>query len=167
MKVAPKICHPDIFHGFTSSSGGSSHQTPWTLNTELVLQVTSWFWTTWTKCHQTVSCWSTLNTAATTTGDMSPVRTGISSVHSIALLRLPHRSWIVCVVLFRGFDFGNHFCEWMYDYTYDQWPFYKASPENYPTREQQVRPNRLQPHLIYSQFNQLIHSMSLRDDNVM
>lgn len=38
----------------------------------------------------------------------------------------------------RGFDFGNHFCEWMYDYTYDQWPFYKATPENYPTREQQV-----------------------------
>lgn len=39
---------------------------------------------------------------------------------------------------YRGFDFGNHFCEWMYNYTYDQWPFYKASPENYPTREQQL-----------------------------
>uniref|UniRef100_A0A674N3I8 ethanolamine kinase n=1 Tax=Takifugu rubripes TaxID=31033 RepID=A0A674N3I8_TAKRU len=39
---------------------------------------------------------------------------------------------------YRGFDFGNHFCEWMYDYTYDQWPFYKASPEKYPTRQQQV-----------------------------
>ncbi|AWP08599.1 putative choline/ethanolamine kinase [Scophthalmus maximus] len=39
---------------------------------------------------------------------------------------------------YRGFDFGNHFCEWVYDYTYDQWPFYKATPENYPTREQQL-----------------------------
>ncbi|XP_077568272.1 choline/ethanolamine kinase isoform X2 [Stigmatopora nigra] len=39
---------------------------------------------------------------------------------------------------YRGFDFGNHFCEWMYDYTYDQWPFYKATPENYPSREQQL-----------------------------
>uniref|UniRef100_A0A3Q1H7V9 ethanolamine kinase n=1 Tax=Anabas testudineus TaxID=64144 RepID=A0A3Q1H7V9_ANATE len=39
---------------------------------------------------------------------------------------------------YRGFDFGNHFCEWMYDYTYNQWPFYKATPENYPTREQQL-----------------------------
>ncbi|XP_072291624.1 choline/ethanolamine kinase [Eucyclogobius newberryi] len=39
---------------------------------------------------------------------------------------------------YRGFDFGNHFCEWMYDYTYNQWPFYKASPENYPSREQQL-----------------------------
>lgn len=39
---------------------------------------------------------------------------------------------------YRGFDFGNHFCEWMYDYTYDQWPFYKATAENYPTREQQL-----------------------------
>ncbi|XP_012735327.2 choline/ethanolamine kinase isoform X2 [Fundulus heteroclitus] len=39
---------------------------------------------------------------------------------------------------YRGFDFGNHFCEWMYDYTYNEWPFYKVTPENYPTREQQL-----------------------------
>ncbi|XP_037623739.1 choline/ethanolamine kinase [Sebastes umbrosus] len=39
---------------------------------------------------------------------------------------------------YRGFDFGNHFCEWMYDYTYNQWPFYKAIPDDYPTREQQL-----------------------------
>ncbi|XP_056137402.1 choline/ethanolamine kinase [Lampris incognitus] len=40
---------------------------------------------------------------------------------------------------YRGFDFGNHFCEWMYDYTHNKWPFYKATPENYPTREQQLQ----------------------------
>ncbi|KAB5574737.1 hypothetical protein PHYPO_G00212480 [Pangasianodon hypophthalmus] len=39
---------------------------------------------------------------------------------------------------YRGFDFGNHFCEWVYDYTYDKWPFYKANLDNYPTREQQL-----------------------------
>ncbi|XP_051889642.1 choline/ethanolamine kinase isoform X1 [Pristis pectinata] len=39
---------------------------------------------------------------------------------------------------YRGFDIGNHFCEWMYDYTYDQWPFFKASIENYPNRQQQL-----------------------------
>ncbi|XP_030646546.1 choline/ethanolamine kinase [Chanos chanos] len=39
---------------------------------------------------------------------------------------------------YRGFDFGNHFCEWVYDYTYDQWPFFKANLDNYPTREQQL-----------------------------
>uniref|UniRef100_A0A8C6WWS7 ethanolamine kinase n=1 Tax=Neogobius melanostomus TaxID=47308 RepID=A0A8C6WWS7_9GOBI len=39
---------------------------------------------------------------------------------------------------YRGFDFGNHFCEWMYDYTYNQWPFYKATPEDYPSTEQQL-----------------------------
>ncbi|XP_041745378.1 choline/ethanolamine kinase-like [Coregonus clupeaformis] len=39
---------------------------------------------------------------------------------------------------YRGFDFGNHFCEWCYDYTYNQWPFYKCTPENYPSREQQL-----------------------------
>lgn len=39
---------------------------------------------------------------------------------------------------YRGFDFGNHFCEWIYDYTHDQWPFFKAKVENYPNREQQL-----------------------------
>ncbi|KAJ8269259.1 hypothetical protein COCON_G00118660 [Conger conger] len=39
---------------------------------------------------------------------------------------------------YRGFDFGNHFCEWVYDYTYDKWPFYKETAANYPTREQQL-----------------------------
>uniref|UniRef100_A0A8K9WWB6 ethanolamine kinase n=1 Tax=Oncorhynchus mykiss TaxID=8022 RepID=A0A8K9WWB6_ONCMY len=39
---------------------------------------------------------------------------------------------------YRGFDFGNHFCEWCYDYTYSQWPFYKCTPDNYPSREQQL-----------------------------
>ncbi|KAG9340021.1 hypothetical protein JZ751_022132 [Albula glossodonta] len=39
---------------------------------------------------------------------------------------------------YRGFDFGNHFCEWAYDYTYDQWPFFKANMENYPNRQQQL-----------------------------
>lgn len=38
----------------------------------------------------------------------------------------------------RGFDIGNHFCEWTYDYTHHSWPFFKAIPENYPSREQQV-----------------------------
>ncbi|KAM4671071.1 choline/ethanolamine kinase isoform 4-T4 [Amazona ochrocephala] len=40
---------------------------------------------------------------------------------------------------YRGFDIGNHFCEWTYDYTHHSWPFFKAIPENYPSREQQVR----------------------------
>ncbi|XP_006008231.1 choline/ethanolamine kinase [Latimeria chalumnae] len=39
---------------------------------------------------------------------------------------------------YRGFDIGNHFCEWMYDYTYNQWPFYKDTPNYYPTRQQQL-----------------------------
>ncbi|XP_058165047.1 choline/ethanolamine kinase isoform X3 [Dasypus novemcinctus] len=38
----------------------------------------------------------------------------------------------------RGFDIGNHFCEWVYDYTHEEWPFYKAQPADYPTRDQQL-----------------------------
>ncbi|XP_027450102.1 choline/ethanolamine kinase isoform X1 [Zalophus californianus] len=40
---------------------------------------------------------------------------------------------------YRGFDIGNHFCEWVYDYTHEEWPFYKAQPADYPTRGQQLR----------------------------
>ncbi|XP_061274971.1 choline/ethanolamine kinase isoform X3 [Bos javanicus] len=39
---------------------------------------------------------------------------------------------------YRGFDIGNHFCEWVYDYTHEEWPFYKAQPANYPTEGQQL-----------------------------
>ncbi|XP_019935090.1 choline/ethanolamine kinase [Paralichthys olivaceus] len=58
---------------------------------------------------------------------------GQSSTERLMLIDFEYSSYN-----YRGFDFGNHFCEWMYDYTYNQWPFYKASPENYPTREQQL-----------------------------
>ncbi|KAG9475306.1 hypothetical protein GDO78_003637 [Eleutherodactylus coqui] len=39
---------------------------------------------------------------------------------------------------YRGFDLGNHFCEWMYDYTYEKFPFFKANFSNYPTKKQQL-----------------------------
>ncbi|KAK2494424.1 hypothetical protein MC885_013994 [Smutsia gigantea] len=39
---------------------------------------------------------------------------------------------------YRGFDIGNHFCEWVYDYTHEDWPFYRAQPADFPTRGQQL-----------------------------
>ncbi|XP_075044713.1 choline kinase alpha [Mixophyes fleayi] len=39
---------------------------------------------------------------------------------------------------YRGFDIGNHFCEWAYDYTYEKFPFFKASISKYPTKRQQL-----------------------------
>ncbi|XP_047373422.1 choline kinase alpha isoform X6 [Sciurus carolinensis] len=39
---------------------------------------------------------------------------------------------------YRGFDIGNHFCEWMYDYTYEKYPFFTANILKYPTRTQQL-----------------------------
>lgn len=39
---------------------------------------------------------------------------------------------------YRGFDLGNHFCEWAYDYAHSEWPFYSYKIEDYPTKEQQV-----------------------------
>jgi len=37
-----------------------------------------------------------------------------------------------------GFDFGNHFCEWMLDYSHQEWPFYKYTHKNFPTIHQQI-----------------------------
>ncbi|KAH0621019.1 hypothetical protein JD844_022009 [Phrynosoma platyrhinos] len=39
---------------------------------------------------------------------------------------------------YRGFDIGNHFCEWMYDYVYEKYPFFKANSLKYPSRKQQL-----------------------------
>lgn len=39
---------------------------------------------------------------------------------------------------YRGFDIGNHFCEWVYDYTHEEWPHYRAQPADYPSRAQQL-----------------------------
>ncbi len=39
---------------------------------------------------------------------------------------------------YRGFDFGNHFCEWCYDYSHDEPPYYKACIEDFPSRDKQV-----------------------------
>ncbi|XP_075693417.1 choline kinase alpha-like isoform X2 [Rhinoderma darwinii] len=39
---------------------------------------------------------------------------------------------------YRGFDIGNHFCEWMYDYTYEKFPFFKAKFSKYPIKKQQL-----------------------------
>ena len=42
------------------------------------------------------------------------------------------------LLYYRGFDFGNHFCEWMYDYSNKEFPKFHNRPEDYPTRAQQV-----------------------------
>lgn len=39
---------------------------------------------------------------------------------------------------YRGFDMGNHFCEWMMNNIYDQFPYFKCNPSLYPNREQQL-----------------------------
>lgn len=41
-----------------------------------------------------------------------------------------------CSYNYRGFDLANHFCEWMYDYSYDKFPHYKFNSDNYPNEHQ-------------------------------
>eukprot|EP00795_Rhopilema_esculentum_P011660 gene11660-21908_t len=38
---------------------------------------------------------------------------------------------------YRGFEFGNHFCEWMYDYSNNNYPKFFLRVEDYPTKDQQ------------------------------
>ncbi|XP_047678263.1 choline kinase alpha isoform X2 [Tachysurus fulvidraco] len=40
---------------------------------------------------------------------------------------------------YRGFDIGNFFCEWMYDYNCDTPPFFSINTKNYPTKDQQMQ----------------------------
>lgn len=44
-----------------------------------------------------------------------------------------------CAYNYRGFDLANHFLEWTFDYTNTAAPYFYHRPEQYPTREQQVR----------------------------
>ncbi|RVE71382.1 hypothetical protein OJAV_G00051230 [Oryzias javanicus] len=39
---------------------------------------------------------------------------------------------------YRGFDIGNHFCEWMYDYSVEEHPFFRADAQKYPSKTQQL-----------------------------
>ena len=39
---------------------------------------------------------------------------------------------------YRGFDIGNHFCEWCYDYNVESAPYFKATLSSYPTEEEQI-----------------------------
>jgi choline/ethanolamine kinase len=34
---------------------------------------------------------------------------------------------------YRGFDFSNHFNEWMFDYSNPEWPYYHYNPHDFPT----------------------------------
>ncbi|ESO95426.1 hypothetical protein LOTGIDRAFT_116872 [Lottia gigantea] len=45
--------------------------------------------------------------------------------------------WEYCSYNYRGFDIGNHFCEWAYGYSNPKPPFFSYNPEDYPNREQQ------------------------------
>jgi len=56
---------------------------------------------------------------------------------------------------YRGFDLGNHFCEWMLDYSHQEWPFYKYTHKNFPTLHQQI-------HFV----NSYLESIYQRDDTL-
>ncbi|XP_074659766.1 choline/ethanolamine kinase-like isoform X2 [Tubulanus polymorphus] len=43
-----------------------------------------------------------------------------------------------CGYNYRGFDIGNHFCEWAIDYKVDVPPFYEFDADGYPSKDQQV-----------------------------
>jgi len=43
-----------------------------------------------------------------------------------------------CSYNYRGVDLANHFCEWTYDYTAVEYPYFREHPELWPSREQQL-----------------------------
>lgn len=51
--------------------------------------------------------------------------------------RLTIIDWEYCSYNYRGFDLGNHFCEWSCDYSCEAYPFYSYHPEDYPSKQTQ------------------------------
>ncbi|XP_053384231.1 choline/ethanolamine kinase-like [Mercenaria mercenaria] len=45
--------------------------------------------------------------------------------------------WEYCSYNYRGYDFGNHFMEWCYNYNVPEYPYYRYTAQYYPTRDQQ------------------------------
>ncbi|KAH3887427.1 hypothetical protein DPMN_011444 [Dreissena polymorpha] len=45
--------------------------------------------------------------------------------------------WEYCSYNYRGYDFGNHFIEWCYNYQVEEDPKFKVNLDNYPSRQQQ------------------------------
>ncbi|XP_060576210.1 LOW QUALITY PROTEIN: choline/ethanolamine kinase-like [Ruditapes philippinarum] len=45
--------------------------------------------------------------------------------------------WEYCSYNYRGYDFGNHFMEWCYNYNVTEYPYFSYTEHFYPTREQQ------------------------------
>ena len=39
---------------------------------------------------------------------------------------------------YRGFDIGNHFCEWCYNYNVDTAPYFSANLDHFPNMQQQL-----------------------------
>ncbi len=43
-----------------------------------------------------------------------------------------------CGYNWRGFDLANHFCEWVFNYNHDEFPFYTCERQNFPSRKRQM-----------------------------
>lgn len=43
-----------------------------------------------------------------------------------------------CSYNYRSFDIANHFIEWIYDYTAEEYPFFKENLNHYPTQQQRL-----------------------------
>ncbi len=76
-------------------------------------------------------------TSSTITNDFWTTKTHALCI-IIALINVVDGVLISCLSSHRGFDIGNFFCEWAYDYTYDNFPFFITNTKNYPTKAQQV-----------------------------
>jgi hypothetical protein len=51
---------------------------------------------------------------------------------------------------FSGFDIGNHFCEFLFDYqSSKEWPFFKVNFTLYPNETQQVNTLEIFNYIIY------------------
>lgn len=62
----------------------------------------------------------------------------VQSSPDILQLNLLFTDFEYCSYNYRAFDIANHFCEWRYNYTNKDTPYFTVNHENAPTREQQL-----------------------------
>ncbi|CAG5097720.1 Oidioi.mRNA.OKI2018_I69.XSR.g15202.t2.cds [Oikopleura dioica] len=66
--------------------------------------------------------------------DQEKINKGSSMTESLRLIDFEYSAYG-----FRGFDFANHFNEWMMNYSNEEWPHYFFNQNDFPSNDQQRR----------------------------
>lgn len=82
--------------------------------------------------HQNVIAPHTMSSNCAKTGGIGSEKKQLNSEQLVVI------DFEYCSYNYRGFDFANHFCEWTYDYSNQDAPYFWHIEANKPTKMQMV-----------------------------